>query len=192
MLVSAYTAGVRSVMDFDRSLALTASFKLFRDQGVALDYVSVGGPWSNTTAPSGALSNLEDIEAGFSTNQPNGRSYYVEDAPGINDWVTEPFSLAFSAALAAAVNKSLALDVSVTLGTSTGARFEWSVGGGPTTVEFDTIGQVAGTPWGNLANTVSDTNPLRLFFGGLGNGTSHAAAVIDDIVVTGIPEPASG
>ncbi|MDZ4819288.1 MAG: PEP-CTERM sorting domain-containing protein [Planctomycetota bacterium] len=185
-----YSAGVRSVMNFTRAETLTTSFKLFRDQGVSLDFTSVGGPWSNTSAPSAVLPNLEDLEAGISTNQPNGSTYYVEDAPGSNDWVTTPLSVAFSSAFAAAIQKSLAIDVRVTVA-STGAKIEWSVGGGPSTVEFDTLGQVAGTNWGG-ANTVSDTSPLRLFFGGVGNGTSHAGAVIDDIVVSAVPEPASG
>jgi hypothetical protein len=188
-----YTAGVRSVQNFNRtsgSQGLKASFKLLRDQGALLDFTAVCGPWSNTTAPSGALSDLEDIEAGISTNQPIGKTYYVEDAPGANDWAQVPLSNAFYAAFAAATSKANALDVSVTVGNSTGAKIEWSVGAGPTTVEFNTIGQVAGTNWEG-SNTVSDTNPLRLFFGGLGNGTSHASAVVDDIVVTAVPEPTS-
>jgi hypothetical protein len=185
-----YSGGVRSVTNFSRAQTLTASFKLFRDQGAALDYASVGGPWSNKTTPSAVLPDLEDLEAGISTNQPNGRTYYVEAAPGANDWATTPLSLAFSSAFAAAIDKAHALNVSVTVA-STGAKFEWSLGGGSSTVEFNTLGQVAGTNWGG-ANTVSNTSPLRLFFGGVGNGTSHAAAIIDDIVVTTVPEPTTG
>ena len=194
-----YLAGVRSVQSFDRTAGaqgLQASFKLMRDGtpgpfGSALDYTSVCGPWSNTTTPSGALSDLEDIEAGISTDQPNGKTYYVEDAPGANDWATQPISNAFHAAFAAATNKANAVDVRVTVGNSTGAKMEWSVGGGPYTVEFNTLGQVGGAHWGLGANTVSHTNPLRLFFGGLGTGDSYAAAVIDDIVVSTVPEPSS-
>ncbi len=186
-----YTAGVRSTSSFARNAGpdgVKASFKLLRDQGTSLDFTSVGGPWTKTDAPSGALSDLEDIEAGISTNQPNGNTYYVENAPAGNNWATTPLSSAFFTAFANATSKASALDVSVTLGPSTGALIEWSVNGGPTTIEFDTIGLNAGDNWGG-ANRVSDLTPVRLFFGGVGNGTSFASAVIDDIVVESVPEP---
>lgn len=186
-----YTAGVRSTSSFSRTAGpdgVKASFKLFRDQGTSLDYTSVSGPWTKTNSPSGALSDLEDIEAGISTNQPNARTYYVENAPAGNNWATTPLSNAFYAAFANATSKGSALDVTVTLGSSTGALIEWSVNNGPTNIEFNTIGLGAGVNWGG-ANRVSDLTPVRMFFGGVGNGTSHASAVIDDIVVQAVPEP---
>ena len=192
-----YNAGVRSVPTFSRTAGaqgVKTSFKLFRDTAGLFDFTSVGGPWANLGAPSGTLSFLEDLEAAISTAQPATQlAYYVEDAPGVNDWALVPTSSAFSAAFAAATTKATALDVSVTVGNSIGAKLEWSTGGGPTTVEFDTINDPngAGFNWAG-GNTVSSTDPLWLSFGGVGNGSSHASAIIDDIVVTTIPEPASG
>lgn len=199
-----YGKGVRSTSSFSRaagSAGLKVSFKLFHDRDGLLDYTSVGGPWANLGTPSATLPFLEDIEAGISTNQPNQQTYYVEDAPGVNDWVQNPLSAAFKAAFAAATTKAKALNVTVTVGNPSGARIQWSLGAGPTTVEYDTLGKAAGTSWTALvpplgtpgnASTVSDASPIWLSFGGVANGTSHAGAIVDDIVVETIPEPTSG
>ena len=186
--------GVRSVMDFFRSSApggLKVSLKMFGGNGnPSAKLTGLGGPWSNTTSPSATFPAYEDIEAGFSRQEADGRNYYTEDAPGANDWATVPFSAAFDAAYLAAINKPTAIDVSVTVGNPTGAKFEWSVAGGPVTVEYDTLGQVAGTNWQG-ANTVSDTDPLRLYFASFGNTGDIRRTIIDDIVVRAIPEPSS-
>lgn len=200
-----YAKGLRSTASYSRAAApggLKTSFKLFRELSGVLDFTTVGGPWANLGAPSGSLPDIEDIEAGITTGQPNtNRIYYAEDTAGANQWAQNPLSSDFFAALLAATTKALALDVSVTVGNPAGARLEWSLGGGPTTVEYDTLGEVAGTPWTSLVpplgtpgngSRVSSTTPIWLSFGGIGNGTTFASAIVDDVVVTAIPEPAGG
>jgi hypothetical protein len=179
-----YTKGVRSVSSFSRALGLTASFKLMVQPSQDYLFTGVGGPWTNRSAPSGSFPSLEQIEAGISRR--SGENYhYVE---GTSTFDTVGFSPGFRPALEAATSKAAAVDVKVTLGTSTGMRLEWSVGGGPVTVESDTIGLAAGLNYAG-ANVVSSLDPLWLYFGAVANGSNVGRAVVDDIVVTGIPEP---
>jgi hypothetical protein len=181
-----YAKGVRSVSSFSRALGLTASFKLMVQPAQDYLFTGVGGPWANRSAPSGSFPSLEQIEAGISRR--SGENYhYVE---GTSTFDTVGFSPGFRPALEAATSKANAVDVKVTLGTTTGMRLEWSVGGGPVTVESDTIGDPAGVNYAG-ANKVSSLDPLWLYFGAVANGSNVGRAVIDDIVVTSVPEPAS-
>lgn len=181
-----YTKGVRSVSSFSRALGLTASFKLMVQPAQDYLFTGVAGPWTNRSAPSGSFPALEQIEAGISRR--SGENYhYVE---GTSTFDTVGFSPGFRPAFEAATSKANAVDVKVTLGTTTGMRLEWSVGGGPVTVEVDTIGQPAGTNYAG-ANVVSSLDPLWLYFGAVANGSNVGRAVIDDIVVTAVPEPGS-
>jgi hypothetical protein len=188
----AYNKGVRSVMSFNRSQGLSASFKLMVQPGLLFSYPGPGGPWVQPdmdAMPAGDFPVLTQIEAGISRHDPNkGQTFYVE---GTSNFDQVPLTAAFTTAFQNATSKANAIDVRVTLGQTTGARMEWSVGGGPVTVEFDTIGQVAGTIYGpGLGNAVSSTDALRLFFGGAADN-ENTRAVVDDIVVTEIPEPSS-
>jgi hypothetical protein len=180
-----YASGIRSQMQFNRSQELVCSFKLMKETG-DLRYTGVLGPWVNTDTLSGSLPTLEQIEAGISRSNGSGAIKYVE---GTDQWSAAPaLSSAFYNAFNAATHKNLALDVKVTLGTATGAKFEWSSDGVNFTTEYDTIGMSAGTNYAG-GNLVSSSDPIWVYFGA-GDGYPYSA-IVDDIVVEGIPEPAT-
>jgi hypothetical protein len=178
-----YTSGIRSKMQFNREQELICSFKLIMRPSAVIRYTGVCGPWVNTdTLPAGTLPALEQIEAGISRSENDGYIYYVE---GTDQWSSAPaLSDDFYNAILAATNKSNAVDVKVTLGTSTGAKFEWSSDGINYTTEFDTIGQTAGQNYAG-GNLVSSSDPVWLYFAG-SDGDPYDI-IVDDIKVETAP-----
>ena len=186
-----YVTGIRSTASFSRADQLSCTFKLFRDN-VSFGWAGVGGPWSGVgTLPAGALPTLRQIEAGVNRHNPNNnQTYYREGVQAAFAGDGAALSSAFNTAFDNATTKANAVIVRVTLGETTGSKMEWSTDGATWTTEINTIGQTAGQDLGG-GNSVSASDPAWLVFASAGDGVSNARGIVDDIVVEGIPEPAT-
>lgn len=195
-----YTYGVRTVDSFSRvpDKLLRCTFVLFRDpNNVPVGYEGPGGPWVDTDVLGGTYPVLEQIEAGLSRySVASGDTSYLEGSPSNFSGIA--MSPEFTAAFNNATHKNDGLVVRVSLGPTTGAMVEWTpyanVFADPNyndfTLEYNTIGETGGaTPSYGGNNVVSSADPIWVFFGGAGDGTNAARAIVDDIVVETVDIP---